>query len=81
MLQFNQIKIENNFEKMKDAFLKATGQQWNENIGEYCAFVNMKTNDMNAQLTYNLLSDFRTSIGILIDEIDILKKNVAKLKE
>lgn len=80
MLQFNQIKIENNFEKMKSAFKEATGKQWNDNIGDYCAFVNMKTNDMNVQINHQLLGDLRLSIGILFDKIDALNKGILKLK-
>lgn len=81
MLQFSQIIIKDNFEELKNNFKTSTGKEWDENIQDYCAFANLKINDMNMQFTHQLLNDYRTTISVLFDKIDALNEEILKLRK
>lgn len=81
MLQFSQIIFKDNFEDLKNNFKASTGKKWDENIQDYCSFVNLKVNNMNMQLTHQLLTDYRTTISVLFDKIDALNEEILKLKQ
>ena len=81
MLQFNQIIIKDNFEELKDNFKAKTGKKWDVNIQDYCAFVNLKINDMNMQFTHQFLNDYRTITNVLFEKIDALNEEILKLKK